>query len=87
MALERAMKHLCTQHTDLDELIGHDEADGYHAGPLSLAMKRGEELELLASELLSLPMRLKLESLMRGIFVVETGETISPPACFQLLLH
>lgn len=81
------MQYCCTPSTDLDELVGHEEADGYHAGPLSLAMKRGEELELLASELLSLPMRLKLESLMRGIFVVETGETILPPARFQLLLH
>ncbi len=81
------MRYVCTPDTDLDELVGHDEADGYHPGPLSLAMRSGEELELLASEYLSPLTQVKLESLTHGLFVVETGESISPPPCFRLLLH
>ena len=81
------MKHLCTPDTDLDELVGHDEADGYHPGPLSLAMKHGEELELIASERLSPVTRCKLATLTHGMFVVETGESIDPPPCFRLILH
>lgn len=81
------MKHLCTPDTDLDELVGHDEGDGFHPGPLSLAMKAGEELELIASSCLSPLMRTKLAALTHGLFVVETGESIAPPPCFRLLLR
>ena len=81
------MRHLCTQDTDLDELLGHQEDDGYHAGPLSLAMKAGEELELVASESLSNLTRIKLDVLTRGLFVVETGETILPSEHFRIVLH
>jgi len=81
------MKHQCTPDTDLDELVGHDEADGYHPGPLSVAMKAGEELELLASDCLSPLTQTKLAALAHGLYVVETGESISPPPCFRLVLH
>ncbi len=81
------MRHLCTPDTDLDELVGHDDADGYHLGPLSLAMKTGEELELIASDFLSPLTRQKLAMLTHGLLVVETGETISPRPCFRLILH
>ena len=81
------MKHLCTKDTDLDELVGHDELDGFHRGPLSLAMQSGEELELLQSELMSPVTHFKLAALTHGLVLVETGETITPPACFKLVLH
>lgn len=81
------MRHQCTPDTDLDELVGHDEADGFHPGPLSLAMKAGEELELIASGTLSPLLLLKLAALTQGMFLVETGEAIAPLPCFRLILH
>lgn len=81
------MKHHCTRHTDLDELIGHDEAGGFLYGPLSLAMRRGEELELEASDQLPATMHAKLAALLHGVVLVETGEAILPPASFRLVLH
>jgi len=81
------MRHLCTPDTDLDELVGHDEADGYHPGPLSLAMKAGEELELVASDCLSPVTQSKLATLVHGLYVVETGEAITPAPDFRLILH
>lgn len=80
------MKHLCTPDTDLDELVGHDESDGFHPGPLSLAMKQGEPLELLASNALSQVTVIKLLVLTHGLVLVETGENIIPGACFKLVL-
>lgn len=81
------MKYHCTAKTDLDDLIGHDENGGFCYGPLSLAMKRGEALELEESNLLSAPMLAKLSSFLHGVVLVETGESILPPACFHLILH
>ena len=81
------MRYQCTPDTDLDELVGHDEADGFHPGPLSQAMKTGEELELVASHCLSPLLLLKLGALTHGMVIVETGESISPPPCFRLILH
>lgn len=81
------MKHLCTLDTDLDELVGHEEQDGYHAGPLSQAMRSGEELELIASDCLSPLTQHKLSTLTCGLFIAETGESISPPPCFRLVFH
>ena len=81
------MKHQCTQETDLDELIGHDEADGFHVGPLYTAMKRNEPLELLGSNLLSLLVHIKLESIRRGFIVAETGEQMRPPGHFEIVYH
>lgn len=80
------MKHQCTPDTDLDELVGHDEADGFHPGPLSLAMKHDEPLELLSSSALSQVTMIKLLVLAHGLVLVETGESIIPGACFKLIL-
>lgn len=81
------MKYRCTTKTDLDDLIGHDESGSFCYGPLSLAMKSGEELELEESTLLSATMLAKLASFLHGLVLVETGESIFPPACFRLVLH
>lgn len=81
------MKHLCTPGTDLDELVGHDESDGYHYGPLSQAMRSGDLLELQASDQLSPVTRCKLEACSHGVLVVETGEMIAPDPHFQLILQ
>lgn len=80
------MRHLCTPDTDLDELVGHEEADGFHAGPLSVAMRRGEALELIASDALSRLTLVKIAALTQGLLLVETGECIAPAACFKLVL-
>lgn len=80
------MKHLCTPDTDLDELVGHDESDGFHPGPLSLAMKNGEPLELVSSGCLSMVTLIKLASLTHGLMLLETGESIAPAECFKLIL-
>lgn len=80
------MRHLCTPDTDLDELVGHEEADGFHPGPLSVAMQRGEALELVASNALSRLTLVKLSVLTHGLLLVETGETILPASCFKLVL-
>jgi len=80
------MKYQCTELTDLDELIGHDEIDGFHTGPLYAAMKSDEPLELLDGRCMSLSVQIKLQSVSStGIFVAETGEMISPPDHFSLL--
>lgn len=79
------MKHRCTPDTDLDELVGHDESDGFHPGPLSIAMKRGEPLELLCSTELSPLTLIKLMVMTHGLLLVETGECIAPAACFRLV--
>lgn len=81
------MNYRCTAQTDLDELIGRDEAGAFHYGPLSLAMKRGEVLELEESGLLSPAMRAKLATFLCGVVLVETGETIQPLASFRLVLR
>lgn len=81
------MKYHCTAKTDLDDLIGHDETDGFCYGPLSLAMKRGESLELEESNLLSAIMSVKLQSFLHGVVIVETGEAILPSSCFRLVFH
>lgn len=78
------MKYECTRLTDLDELIGHDEADGFHSGPLYRALKIGEDLELTHSERLSPVARLKLISVQSGLLVPETGESLVPSADFAI---
>lgn len=80
------MKHVCTPETDLDELVGHEEADGFHPGPLSIAMKRGEPLELVASDSLSRLTTMKLSVLAHGLLLIETGELVAPHDCFSLVL-
>lgn len=81
------MKFQCKPDTDLDDLVGHNEVDGFHPGPLPRAMKADEELELLASDCLSPLTRHKLEMLAHGLTVVETNETLTPPPHFRLILH
>jgi len=80
------MKYQCTELTDLDDLIGHDEIDGFHTGPLYTAMKSDEPLELMDSRCMSLSVQIKLQNVSTtGMFVPETGEMISPPDHFSLL--
>ena len=81
------MKHQCTPDTDLDELIGCEEGDGFHTGPLYTAMKTDEPLELVGSMLLSVIVRTKLDHVSHGFVVAETGEHVLPPEHFKLLLH
>lgn len=81
------MKFECTRDTDLDDLIGHDEVDGFHSGPLYAAMKHDEPLELVGSMLLSVIVRSRLEQVSHGFVIAETGEHVLPPEHFRLLLH
>ena len=81
------MKHYCTASTDLDELIGHDEIDGFHQGPLYAAMKRNEPLELEASALLSPAVHAKVERFNHGLLVPETGECLALPDRFEIVFH
>ncbi|MCK9283905.1 MAG: hypothetical protein M0P39_06440 [Rhodocyclaceae bacterium] len=80
------MKHCCSAKTDLDELIGVEEADGFHYGPLCTAMKQGEELILEHAALLPQLMIAKLHCLEHGLLIAETGERIVPDDRFHLLL-
>ena len=81
------MKHHCTQDTDLDELIGHDEADGFHQGPLYTSMKRNEPLELEESVLLSPTVQVKLAGFMHGLLIPETGEWLPTKEHFEIVFH
>lgn len=80
------MKHCCSTKTDLDELVGVEEADGFHYGPLSAAMKQGEELILEHAALLPQLLIAKLHCLEHGLLIAETGEHIFPNAKFHLRL-
>ena len=81
------MKHHCTPNTDLDELIGHDEVDGYHHGPLYAAMLRNEPLELEESALLSPSIFFKISRFDHGLLIPETGEYLRTPEHFQIVFH
>ena len=81
------MKHHCTQYTDLDELIGHDELDGFHQGPLYTSMKRNEPLELEESALLSPTVHVKLEGFSHGLLVPETGEWLPSQDHFSIVFQ
>lgn len=81
------MKYQCHCDTDLDELVGHEEGEAYREGPLVVAMRRGEELVLEGSTLLSLLTLMKLQALSRGIYIAETGENIAAVASFRMVLH
>lgn len=88
------MKHVCTQRTDLDELIGGEEAVGggldcryeFRYGPLAEAMRRDEVLVLENSASLSLPMRAKIRMLLNRLFIAETEEVIQPGRGFRLIM-
>ena len=81
------MKYLCTQETGLDDLVGLDGAGGFQYGPLTSALKLGENLELENSNALSAPMMAKIQALLHGMFIVETEETLRVRPGFKLVLH
>lgn len=81
------MKYHCTPDTDLHELIGKDGCDGFEYGPLSYALRHGEELVLEDSHMLSRLLVPKIQAVVKGLFIVETEETLRAPAGFKLVLH
>jgi len=83
------MRHLCTQQTDLDELIGLDGsgAHDFHYGPIPLAMRADEELVLENSASLSALLKAKIRLVVRDLFIAETEEHIRPGAGFHLVLN
>lgn len=81
------MRYHCSPTTDLHELIGTDGCQGFEYGPLSSALKNGEELVLEESHMLSLMMIAKIEAVLHGLFIVETEETLRTPPGFRLVLH
>lgn len=81
------MKYRCTADTDLDDLIGRDVKDSFEYGPLAVAMKSGEHLELENSAALSAVMIAKLQAFRYGLFIVETEEALQAGPNFQLFLH
>lgn len=81
------MKYHCTPTTDLHELIGQDSLEGFQYGPLSCALKNGEELVLEESRILPMLMVAKIHAVLHGLFIVETEETLHVPPGFRLVLH
>lgn len=81
------MKYLCTAATDIDDLVGRDGTSGFDYGPLAAALKDSEELQLENSTSLSAVMLAKIRLLMRGLFIVETEETLRAGPGFRLILH
>jgi hypothetical protein len=81
------MKYRCTPDTGLDDLIGRDGAAGFLYGPLSSALKSGEELVLEDSNALSQLTLAKIQTLLHGLFIVETEETLYVSPGFRLILH
>ena len=81
------MKYRCTADTDLDDLIGRELKDSFEYGPLAVAMKAGEHLELENSAALSAVMIAKLQAFLYGLFIVETEEALHARPDFELFLH
>lgn len=85
------MMHICTERTDLDELIGNQYWSGehllFHYGPLAQAMKGGEELILEHCEALSPFMLAKVNFLLGNLFIGDTAEMIRPQEGFRLTLR
>lgn len=81
------MRYHCTPDTDLHELIGQDSQDGFLYGPLSAALISGEELVLEDSHVLSRLLLVKINAVLRGLFIVETEETLRAQPGFRLVLH
>ncbi len=81
------MRYHCTPATNLHDLIGCDSTDGFQYGPLSSALKTGEELVLEESQVLPLLMVAKIHAVLHGLFIVETEETLRMPPGFRLVLH
>ena len=80
------MKYHCTPETSLVDLIGRDGMSGFDYGPLASSMKSGEDLELENSSALPVLMRAKIQALLRGLFIVETEETLRVQPGFRLLM-
>ena len=81
------MRYQCTPSTDLHELIGKDSAEGFCYGPLSAALMNNEELILEGSHILPLTLIVKINTVLRGLFIVETEEILRAQAGFRLVLH
>lgn len=81
------MKYHCTPDTDLHELIGKDGCDGFEYGPLSHALRNGEDLVLEDSHVLSCLIVPKIQAVLHGLFIVETEEILRAPTGFRLVLH
>lgn len=81
------MRYHCTSETDIDDLIGRDSAAGFAYGPLAAALKANENLELENSASLSALTVAKIQLLLRGLFIVETEETLMAGPDFRLILH
>lgn len=81
------MKYHCTPSTNLHDLIGQDTQEGFQYGPLSTALKSGEELVLVDSFVLSPMTVAKIRAVLRGLFIVETEETLHATQGFRLVLH
>ena len=81
------MRYHCTEATNLHDLIGHDSAEGFQYGPLSSALKTGEELVFEESNFLPMMMVAKVQAVLHGLFIVETEETVFPASGFRLVLH
>ena len=81
------MRYHCTAATDIDDLIGREGAGGFAYGPLASALKAAEDLELENSASLSALMLVKIRLLLRGMFIVETEETLRAHPGFRLILH
>jgi hypothetical protein len=81
------MRYHCTPATNLHDLIGSDSTEGFQYGPLSAALKTGEELVLEESGVLPLMMVAKIHAVLHGLFIVETEETLRRPPGFRLVLH
>ena len=87
---ELAMRHQCSQQTDLDELIGLEAAIAGHFefqyGPLAEALRRDEELVLENSACLPLMMEAKIGSLVNHLFIAETEERITRGINFRVIM-
>jgi hypothetical protein len=81
------MKYHCTPATNLHDLIGCDSTTGFQYGPLSSALKTGEELVLEESNALPLMMVAKIHAVLHNLFIVETEETLHVSPGFRLVLH
>ena len=85
------MVHSCTERTDLEELIGketwEDRQTRFRYGPLTLAMKNGEELILENSKCLSSFTKAKIAAVIDRLFIEDTCEAICAKQGFRLTLR
>ena len=85
------MRHVCTRLTDLDELIGLEQAASgesvFRYGPLPQALRNDEELVLENSASLSRLTVAKILTLLNGLYIPETEECLQPGSNFRLTLR